>query len=120
MSEGLFLGSVGQKAKVTDAYEAVRQDVQQEATDEFMGLDGEGLFSIAVFPISVAQGDLAIVDLNNAIVRERHPVGVAAEVVENGLGRTEGLFRINDPILLARDFDLVVDSLEFPSIPGFL
>ena len=108
MSEGLFLSSVGEKAEVTDAHEAIGEDVKQEATDKFLGIQEEGLFLIPIFSISVAQGDLSVLDLENTIVGERHAVGVAAEVIENGLRRTERRFRIDDPILLARGFHFVI------------
>jgi hypothetical protein len=75
--------------------------VEQEAADEFMGIQDDGLFSISIFSISVPQGDLAVVDSENAVIGKRHTMGVAAEVVQNGVRRTEGLFRIDDLILLA-------------------
>jgi len=48
-------------------------------------------FAIAVSSISIAQGDFSVLDWENTIVGERHAVGVAAEVVEDGLGRAERL-----------------------------
>ena len=74
--------------------------VEQEAADELLGLQSHDLFAIAVFAISIAQGDFAVLDLEDTIVGERHAVGVAAEVVENGLWRAERLFGIDHPILL--------------------
>jgi len=71
---------------VTDAHEAFGQDVKQEAADEFVGIQDDGLFSIAIFSISVTQGDLAVVDRENTVIGKRHTMGVAAEVVENGTG----------------------------------
>ena len=100
-AQGLFLRSVGQKAEVTNTHEAVGQDVEQEAADKFLGLQRYRLFAIAVSSISIAQGDFSVLDLENTIVGERHAVGVAAEVVEDGLGRAERLFGIHDPALLA-------------------
>ena len=47
---------------------------------------GRGSFSICIFSISVAQGDLAAVDSENAVIEKSHTMGVAAEVVENGVG----------------------------------
>ena len=44
LSEGLFFGSVGQKAEVTDAHEAIGQDVEQEAADKLFGLEGQRSF----------------------------------------------------------------------------
>ena len=66
-----------------------------------MGSKDEGLFPITIFAIPIAKGDLAVLDFEDAVVGERHAVGVAAEIVKNSTGRTEGLFRKDNPILLA-------------------
>ena len=92
---------LAKKAEVTDAHEAIRQDVKQEAADEFVGIKEHRFFSIPIFSISVAQGDLAVFDVEDAVIGERHAVGVAAEIVEHGLWRTERLFGVDDPALLA-------------------
>jgi len=97
----MLLGSVGQKAEVTDAHEAIGQDVKQEAADEFMGLKRDRLFFIPIFAISITQGDLTVLDRKDAVVGQRHAVGIAAEVIEDGLRRTERLFGVDDPALLA-------------------
>ena len=85
MSERLLLGAVSQEAEVTDTHETIGQDVEQEAADKLLGLQRHDLFAIPVFAISIAQSDFAVFDLENTVVGERNPVGVAAEVVENGL-----------------------------------
>ena len=36
----MFFGAVGQKAEVTDTHDAIGQDVEQEAADEFFGIEG--------------------------------------------------------------------------------
>ena len=68
MSQGLFPRAVSQEAEVTDAHEAFWQDVEQEAADKFVGIKEDGLFSISIFSIPVAQGDLAVVDSENAVI----------------------------------------------------
>ena len=57
MSQGLLLRSVSQKAEVTDAHEAIGQDVKQKAADKLLGIKRHDLFSISVFSISIAQDD---------------------------------------------------------------
>ena len=49
---------------MTHAHETFRDHVEQEAADEFVGIQDDGLFSISIFAIPIAQGDLAVVDLN--------------------------------------------------------
>ena len=116
LSQGLFFRTVGEKAEVADAHKAVGQNVEQEAADKLLGVEGHRLFSVAVFSISIAQSNLAMIDIEDTIIGERHAVGVAAEIVENSLGRTERLFGIDDPTLVMRDFNVAVDSRNFSSL----
>jgi len=39
LRESVFFGAVGEKAEVTDAHETIGQDVEQEAADEFFGIE---------------------------------------------------------------------------------
>ena len=89
LRQQVFFRAVGEKAKVTDAHKAIGKHVKQEAADKFMSLKDHRLFPIAIFAISVAQQDFSV-----------FTVRVAAEVVENGPRRTEGLFRIDNPVFL--------------------
>ena len=75
--------------------------MKQEAADEFVGLKRQSLFSISIFSISVTQGDQAVLHVEDAVIGERDAVGVAAEVIEDGLRGAERLFRIDHPALLA-------------------
>ena len=111
----MFFRTVGQKAEVADAHEPIRQDMEQKAADKLLGIEGHGLFAIAIFSISIAQGDFSLIAGEDAIIRQRHAVGVAAEIIEHGLGRTEGFFRIDNPILVVRHVDVAVDRWDFSS-----
>ena len=51
----------------------------------------------AVFSIAISKSDLLLVDGGDAIVREGNPMGIAAEVIEEFLGGTEGRFRVHIP-----------------------
>ena len=90
-------GSVGQKAEVTHAHEAFGDHVEQEAADEFMGIEGHGLFSVLIFSVPVTEGDLCVVGRENSIIGQRHAVGIAAEIVEDMGGGAKRLLRIDDP-----------------------
>ena len=56
----MFFGSVGQKAEVTDAHEAIRQDVEQKAADKLMGIQSHRFQTVFVFSVAVGEGDLAV------------------------------------------------------------
>ena len=68
-------------AEVTDAHEAIRQYVKQEAADEFVGHQGDSLFSVFIFsvpvppeadqPLAETQGDFSVLDFNDAVIGQR-------------------------------------------------
>ena len=99
---------------MTDAHETFRQDMEEETTDEFMGIKGDGLLFISIFAISITQGDLTVLDVEDAVIGQRHAVGVAAEVIKHGLWRTERLFGVDHPALLAYGLGLVGRRGIFP------
>jgi len=45
LRESALFGSVGEKAEVTDAHEAIGEHVKQEAADEVVGVKRQSLFS---------------------------------------------------------------------------
>jgi hypothetical protein len=98
----------------------IRQDVKQEAADEFMGLKRDRLFFIPIFAISITQGDLTVLDVEDAVIGQSHAVGVAAEVIEHGLWRTERLFGVNHPVLFPRGLGIPVSRWDFSFITGLL
>jgi hypothetical protein len=53
-------GAVGQKTEVTHAHETFGDHVKQEAADEFVGIEGHGLFSVFIFSVPVTKGYLSV------------------------------------------------------------
>ena len=49
--------------------------------------------------IAPAESDLAVAERNQAVVRDAHAMGVAAEIVHHVFRTTEGTFQIDHPIL---------------------
>jgi len=97
----MLLGSVGQKTEMTDAHEALREDMEQKTANKLLGIQSHRFFSIPVSSISVAQGHFAVFDFKDTVVGQGHTMGVAAEVIKHGLWGTERLFCIDDPAFLA-------------------
>ena len=60
--------AVGQEPVVADAMESVRKNVQQEATDEFVGAQGHELGPFVVAIILPAEADLSLVQTHEAAV----------------------------------------------------
>ena len=100
MREGVFFGSVGQKAEVADTHEAVGEHVEEKTADEFVGVKGQSLFSIPVFAISITQGDQAVLHLEDTVVGKSDAVGVAAEIIKDCLWGAERFFGVDHPVLL--------------------
>jgi hypothetical protein len=91
-AEVLLFGAVGQKAKVTDAHEAVGEDVKKESSDKFHGRQCHGFKLASIFAIPVEESNVAVFDSQDAMVGQGHPMGIASQVVQNFFGRGEGFF----------------------------
>ena len=78
-------------------YEAFGDDVEQEAANEFLGVERHQFTPILVFSIAVSEGDFTVVDRADAIIGKRHAVGVATEVIEDMGGRARRFFGIDHP-----------------------
>ena len=94
----VFAVSVGQEAKVTDADIAWRQDMKKESADKLVGLEGHRLLAVMVGIIAPEEGDLAIAEGEDAIITDRDPMGISAEVLKDSVGALEGWFAIDDPL----------------------
>ena len=81
---------MGQKAKVADAHEARGKHVEQEAAQELLDRQGHQTLLVAVRGVSPAKGDLVALQGDQAVIGDRHAVGVAAKITENMFGATEG------------------------------
>ena len=81
---------VAQKPEVAYLHEPVRQDVEEEPPDELGGIEGHDLLFIAVGVILPPEGDVAILHADDAVVRDRYPVSVPAEITEHILGPLNG------------------------------
>ena len=89
--------SWGHEPIVTDADEARGQDVQEEATDELLGADGDGSMCTRGTVVAGAEGHLVIHAAEEPLVGDGHPMGIAAEVAECLLGSIEGSLGVDAP-----------------------
>ena len=78
--------SAREEAEVADADESVRQDVENEASDELAGGDAHGARAVARAAVAVEKPNLAVAQGDQSVVGDRHAVGVAAEIVQSLLG----------------------------------
>ncbi len=83
--------AAGEQAVVTDAMEALRQDVDQEPADELGGGERQDLLTIPTFGAIVfpSEGDSGAVASNQPAFGDGDAVGVARQVGEYGFGPAE-------------------------------
>ena len=98
----------GEQAVVADAFESGGQHVLQEAADELLGGQPNGALA-AVVVVTHAQPHRAVIAAEDAFVGDRHPVGVARQIVEH-LGRATGR-------RLGVDHPVVGQQLAPPRLP---
>jgi len=94
----LLLRAICEEAEVAKPHETIREDVEQEATDELIRLKCHRSKSIVVFAIAIREGDASLIQGKDAIVGDGDTVSVAAEVIENFVRDREGSLSIDNPL----------------------
>ena len=67
-----------------------------------MGCEPHGTDHIALAPITGGKTHLAVTHLDNAVVGNRHPVGVAADILQYLFGTAKGFFGGDHPRLVTQ------------------
>ena len=91
--------AVRQQAVVTDAMKAARQNVQKETAHELAGLDAHDLILLPIASLMAppTEADVGIVKIEQAVVRDRHTMGVLRKVGQELLTTGESLLGIDEP-----------------------
>jgi len=84
--------TISEEACVADAVEAGRQGMDQEAADELLRAKGRDLHAITMFfPIVFpSERNCLGIRADKAVIGDRHPMRVTAQVRKHGLGAAEG------------------------------
>ena len=109
--ELLLAVAAGEEAEVADAVEVLGQDMEQEASDELFGREGQGLEVAVMAVVAPAESDLTVLDGEEAVVGDGDAVGVAAEVVEDLVGAGEGGLGVDDPLGLAEGLEVAGEGV---------
>ena len=100
--EVLVAAGAGEEAEMANAVESGGQGVQQDATDELLGRQSQGLPAVLLAVVLPAKAHLAVGDVQDALVGDGDAVGVAAEVGQHaGRARERGL-GVDDPLAAAQ------------------
>ena len=94
---------VGEEAEATDAHEAARQQVEQEAAQKLFDRQGHEPFPVAVSGVSPAEGDVSVGESNQPVVGDGDAVGVGAEMAQSVFWPTEGRFGVDDPVMAEQE-----------------
>jgi hypothetical protein len=89
---------VSQKSEVPDADESARKHVQEKAAQELINGQRHQTLLVLVSGIAPAERDGAIRERNQAMVRDRHSMGVLAEIAKRMLRAAEWPLRVNHPL----------------------
>ena len=87
--------------------------MKKEPSDKFICLERHGLFTVIVGIISPKKRDIAVLVGKDAIIADRDPVGISAEVLKDPLGSIKRRFAIDNPLLL---IELFPEDLEVPGL----
>ena len=91
--------TIGQETKGTDADKATGQDMKQEAAQELLSGKGQHSLVIALRVVLPAEGDLVILEGDEAMVGDGDAMSIAAEIAQHMLGTAERWFGVDDPVL---------------------
>ena len=98
-----------------NAVKAVRQDMQQEAAHELVGVERHDLLALrtAAAIVLVAEGNARLVEGDQAAVRDRDPMRVEREISEHRFGAGERGLGIDHPSLLSERREMAKEAASF-------
>jgi len=91
--------SIGEEAKIPDSHEALRQHVQEEATQELYSQQRHRALLAAVSIVFPTEGNALTVECEEPVIGDSDPVRVSAQIAQDLLGTTEGRFGVNHPVV---------------------
>ena len=94
---------IGEEAEVPDAHEAAREHVQEKATEEFVDAERHDLCPSAIGVVLPAEPHDAVGEADQPRVRDRNPMRVAPEVLQDLRRSPKRPLRIDHP---GRRFEL--------------
>src|SRR4029453_6279781 len=73
--------------------------MQQEAADKFVGVECQGLDTIALTPVAVGKADAAGTHVEEPVVRDGDAMRRAADIVQDLRRARKGRLGVDDPLL---------------------
>ena len=76
------------------------QYMKKEPSDELIGLESHGLLFITIGIVPPAEGDIAVLHLEDTVIADSDPVGISAKVLKDTFSAVERWFAIDNPFLM--------------------
>ena len=91
--------TIGEKAEVAHAVEAIRKHMEEKASDKFVGMKTHDLLTVAAVGtiVSPSEGHMVAIGMNDAAVCDSDTMSVAAKIGEHLIWTAEWRLRINNP-----------------------
>ena len=89
---------VGEEPEVPDAHESPRQHVQKEAAQKLLDRQPHQPLLVLVSRVAPAERDLPVLQRDQTVIGDRHPVRVTAEIAQRVFGPAERALGIDHPI----------------------
>ena len=118
MGEVVVADGVGDQAVVSNAVETFRQDVDEEASYELVGIEGHGFVSESLFGpvIFVLESDAVLILGYQSGVGDSDAVGIAGEVGQYRLGSLERWFGVEVPLEFAQGLDELSEGMRVSEV----
>src|SRR5258707_13079449 len=108
----LLAASIAKEPVVANTVEPIRQNVEQKSPDEFVRREGHGFLLIVVAVVSPVKFHLAIFDVDDPMIGNGHPVGVAPDIVHDLLRPSERWLGVDDPFHVSHQIEMAGESLR--------
>ena len=110
MLQLLFAASIAQEPIVADAMESRGEDVEEESPDELLGRERHDFRLIVVAVVAPVECDLPVFDIHDALIGNRDPVRVTAEVVHHLLRSGERCLGVDDPFGVTHRIEMPAEN----------
>src|ERR1035437_4550493 len=101
-----FPEAIALEAVIADAEEAMRQNMEQKTTDEFLCGKGHRSLLAMVPIILVSEAHLTVFDVQQAMIGDGDAMGVATDVIQHLFWSGEGTLGIDHPFGLPYRFEI--------------
>ena len=112
MLQLLLAVSIAEEPVVANTVEPTRQNVEQKSPDELVRRKGHGFLLIVITVVSPTKFHLALFDVDEPMIGNGHPVGVAADIVHHLLGSGERWLGVDDPFHVSCQIEMTGESLR--------